>query len=139
MVRDKDLIRDKKKLLPGSGMSYHKFKKPDYKILQTFDSPAQTVVSKVVFKTNEISALCPLTGQPDWYKISITYIPKKKCIESKSAKLYFGAYRDYPAFIETLAEMIFNDWMQACNPESLSVVLEMAPRGGIAIEVIKEI
>ncbi len=139
-MKDKELLKNKKKLLPGSGLSYHKFKKPDWRILQTFKYPGikNKTPQYISFISNEISALCPLTKQPDWYKINISYIPEASCIESKSAKLYLGAYRDYPGFIETLCEVVFHDWRLACLPKFLRIELEMAPRGGIAIKTVKE-
>ncbi len=134
-MKDKALLRDGKKLLPGSGMSYHKFKKPAGRILQVFKSPLKDGI--ITFETNEVSALCPLTSQPDWYKVKIEYMPCVWCIESKSAKLYFGAYRDFPGFIETIAQKIYDDWKHSCSPKWLCVTIEMAPRGGIAIKVTK--
>lgn len=136
-MKDSQLIKNSKKMLPGSGLSWHKFKNPDYRILQTFINPAKDE-SEVTFITDELTSLCPLTGFPDQYILKITYRPKYYCIESKSAKFYFGAFRDYKGFIEKVAEKIYSDWLSACKPEYLKIDLTMNSRGGVAINVIRE-
>jgi 7-cyano-7-deazaguanine reductase len=124
-----------------SGLSYHQFEEPTWKILQTFENPSikesHRDLQKITFETKEVTALCPLTGFPDYYHVKITYIPVKKCIESKSAKFYFGAYRDYRGFIETITKKILDDWKKACKPRWIEVNITMNPRGGISINVIK--
>lgn len=137
-MQDSEIIKDPKKILPGSGLSWHKFKKPDYRILQTFKNPGMFPgQAKITFKTNEMTALCPLTGFPDQYTVELDYLPKNLCIESKSAKFYFGSYRDFGGFIEQVAERIFKDWIQACDPVRCHLVITMNPRGGVGITVEK--
>lgn len=136
-MNDKELLKNKRKLLPGSGLSWHKFKTPDYRILQSFTNPASNA-SEISFLTNEMTALCPLTGFPDQYTVKLSYIPTRKCIESKSAKFYFGAFRDYPGFIEQIAEKIFMDWIIASDPQSIRLEITMNQRGGVAIQVVRE-
>ncbi len=134
-MNDKQVLKDKKKLLPGSGMSYHQFKQPHNKILQLFDTPLK-LDSLVEFSTNEMTALCPLTGFPDQYEVHVTYMPKLWCVESKSAKHYFGAFRNYKGFIEKVAQKIFDDWYIVTLPKYLEVKIKMNPRGGVAIETV---
>jgi len=134
---DEELLNDEKALLPGSGISYHQFKQPDKRILRTFEKPGKKDYS-VVFSTKELTALCPLTGMPDYYTLEITYVPDKKCIESKSAKLYFHSFRDAGMFIEALTNKIADDWEEVCSPKYLKVVNTMNPRGGIPISVVVE-
>lgn len=126
-------------LEPGGGIPYFPFEKPAANILQTFPAPLPKVAGFgrqwVTFTTKEVTALCPLTSQPDFYTVVITYIPKDLCIESKSAKLYFGAYRQQKGFIEELTLRILSDWVKACQPQKAQVVLTMVPRGGITISV----
>ncbi len=131
-------------LKPGGGISYHQFEEPSSNILQTF--PAPTAIPPITDRGHtitfscdqEITALCPLTGQPDFYSVVITYQPHELCIESKSAKLYFGSYRNVKGFIEELALRMLTDWVKVCSPKFIRITLTMAPRGGIAIEVIRE-
>lgn len=126
----------KKTLAPGSGVSYTQFDEPDYRILQLFDAPEGRY--KVSFHTAEMTALCPLTGQPDWYDTTVTYIPNTKCIESKSAKHYFGSFRNKGAFIETVAKIVIDDWVKACKPQYVKVDITMNSRGGVGMTVVRE-
>lgn len=137
-VKEEKLLNDDKAILPGSGISYHQFKKPDSRILKTFDSPNTKRKFTVVFSTKELTALCPLTGMPDYYTLEISYVPNKKCIESKSAKFYFHSFRDAGMFIEALTNKIADDWDKVCMPKYLKVTNTMASRGGIPITVIVE-
>lgn len=129
------LLMYEKSLLPGMGVSWFDFDKPDVRILRTFDAPSQEVF-KVDISTEELTALCPLTGFPDFYNIHVQYIPKLKCIESKSAKFYFQSFRGQGMFIETLTNRIADDWMKACSPKYVKVTCTMKARGGIPITVV---
>jgi 7-cyano-7-deazaguanine reductase len=135
MDTEEHLLNDDKALLPGSGVAWHQFSKPDSRILKTFNNPKKGIDFTVEISTNELTALCPLTSMPDFYTLKISYTPDEKCIESKSAKFYFHSYRSYGAFIETLANKIADDFVEACDPKYLKVELTMAPRGGIPITV----
>lgn len=129
------LLRDDEALLPGKGVSWYQFSKPDYQILKTFDNPNMGIPYTIEISTTELTSLCPLTGFADFYHLQIIYTPKEKCVESKSAKFYFHSFRSYGAFIETLANKIADDWVMVCNPKYLKVKLTMNPRGGIPITV----
>lgn len=133
---EKKLLNSPSALMPGSGLSWYKFRKPNYKILKTFDNPSCDE-SIVTFTTNELTALCPLTGFADFYNLKIEYIPDKKCIESKSAKFYFGSYRDKGGFIENLANNILADWVRASDPIYVKIDITMNVRGGVGINVVK--
>jgi len=132
---DEQLLNNAESLLPGSGIPFHQFKEPDSRILGTFDSPEKKLFT-VVFSTKELTALCPLTGMPDYYTLEISYIPNKKCIESKSAKFYFHSFRDTGMFIEALTNKIADDWYNVCMPRYLKVTNTMNARGGIPITVV---
>ena len=134
-TRDEELLNDDKAILPGSGISYHQFKEPDARILKTFESPEKKLPFAIIFSTKELTALCPLTGMPDYYTLEINYVPAEKCIESKSAKFYFHSFRDSGMFIEALTNKIANDWFEICAPRYLKVTNTMAARGGIPITV----
>ena len=76
----------------GSGKTeYHYTVNPD--CLETFSNAHPDRQYKVTFTTQELTSLCPITGQPDFYHISITYIPDRHCLESKSLKLYLFSFR----------------------------------------------
>ena len=134
-TRDEKLLNDDKAILPGSGISYHQFKEPDARILKTFDSPEKKLPFAITFSTKELTALCPLTGMPDYYTLEINYIPAEKCVESKSAKFYFHSFRDAGMFIEALTNKIADNWVAACAPKYLKVKNTMNARGGIPITV----
>ena len=68
--------------------------------------PAPPTITKVRFSTDEVTSLCPVTGQPDISSVEIEYEPDRLCIESKSLKLYLWSFRDRPVFAEALAAEI---------------------------------
>ena len=91
-------------------------------------------VDLVEFEAYEFTAVCPRTGQPDFGKVRITYVPREWCIESKSLKFYLWAYREEGAFCETLAAQIADDIVAAVEPHYVEVVVEQNPRGGIGLK-----
>lgn len=99
--------------------------------LERFPAPKNT--STVSLTTSEITALCPVTGQPDWYSVHIEYIPNSWCLETKSLKLYLWSFRDEGHFCEQLADQICRDVFEAIEPQQVSVILTSTPRGGITI------
>lgn len=107
---------------------------PEARILETFPNPGRAPYT-IEFVTEEFTSLCPLTGQPDYMTVRISYIPDKLCLESKSLKLYLGAYRHVGSFIEALTHRIRADIAGVVNPAHLSVEMIMRPRGGIEMRV----
>ena len=101
------------------------------KTLESFPTPAG--VTEVELVTSEVTALCPVTGQPDWYTVTIRYSPRDLCVESKSLKLYLWAFREEGHFCEALASQIAQDVFQTIHPRWIEVQVESTPRGGIAI------
>ncbi|HEX3047988.1 MAG TPA: preQ(1) synthase [Bacillota bacterium] len=99
--------------------------------LEVFPKPAG--VEKVVLESDEVTSLCPVTGQPDWETVTITFAPDKTCLESKSLKLYLWSYRDQGVFCEALAGQIAQDVFEACRPHWCTVTVTQKPRGGIKI------
>ena len=106
--------------------------------LETFANPHPHRNYKVTFNTQEVTSLCPITGQPDFYSISITYIPEQHCLESKSLKLYLFSFRQSGMFAETMANKILDDLVKACSPRWMQVESVMNPRGGIGLTVLVE-
>jgi len=109
-------------------------KEPDKKILDTFPNPG---VDGVTFFTKEFTSLCPITGQPDWCDVYISYNPSKLCVESKSLKLYLQSYRNEKGFVESLTRRIIDDLRYVLNPLFIFVSLTSTPRGGILIKAEK--
>ena len=81
----------------------------------------------------EFTAICPVTGQPDFGKLCISYVPDAKLVESKSLKLYLGSYRNEGIFHEFVVNKVLDDLVKALAPLSMEVRGEFRPRGGIAI------
>lgn len=100
--------------------------------LECFDAPEH--VSSVRFSTDEVMSLCPVTGQPDLSSLVIDYQPDRRCIESKSLKLYLWSFRDRKVFCEALAAEIAEEVVRAADPHEVRVTLTQHPRGGIVIE-----
>jgi 7-cyano-7-deazaguanine reductase len=90
----------------------------------------------VEFTTNELTATCPITGQPDFYELRFNYRPKESLIESKSLKLYLWGFRDRGIFAEDLAATLLEDLVAACDPAEMTVDLTQQVRGGLQIRTI---
>jgi 7-cyano-7-deazaguanine reductase len=103
-----------------------------YAGLETFPNPG---VSRVEMTSDELTAVCPITGQPDLYTATIAYEPSERCLESKSLKLYLMTFRDQGHFCEALAVQIRDDVAEALGlpAERIRVTLVQKARGGITI------
>lgn len=82
----------------------------------------------------EFTSLCPITGQPDFATIYISYIPDRKIVESKSLKLYLFSYRNHGDFHEDCVNKIMNDLIKILEPRYIEVLGKFLPRGGISID-----
>ena len=91
---------------------------------------------RIRYETDELTALCPKTGLPDFYHLEIEYVPDSEIAELKSLKLYLTAYRNIGIFYEHLAMKIYLDMKEAVKPKELIVRLKAAKRGGIGAEVV---
>ena len=89
----------------------------------------------IEFDCPEFTALCPVTGQPDFGHITIEYVPNKLCLESKALKLYLFSYRNHGAFHEEVVNLIMDDIIKAIAPREICVSGEFNKRGGIGITV----
>jgi 7-cyano-7-deazaguanine reductase len=103
-----------------------------YAGLESFPNPG---VAHVEMRSDELVAVCPITGQPDLYVAEIAYSPQGLCLESKSLKLYLNRFRDEGAFCEELAVRIRDDVAEALQlpADAVRVTLEQKARGGITI------
>lgn len=105
----------------------------DPSVLETFDNKHPENDYVVTFDGYELTSLCPRTGQPDFAKIVISYIPREKMVESKSLKLYLFSFRNNGDFHEDVINMIGKDLVKLMDPKYLEVRGIFAPRGGLAI------
>jgi len=114
-------------------------KKTEYKttyapeILETFTNKHPDHDYWVTFNCPEFTALCPITGQPDFATIRIDYIPDAKMVESKSLKLYLFSFRNHGAFHEDCVNIIMKDLIHLMDPKYIEVTGIFSPRGGISI------
>lgn len=90
----------------------------------------------VEFTTDELTAICPVTEQPDFYDLKLTYRPKERLLESKAMKLYLWGFRDKGAFAEDLAATLLEDLVAACGPVEMTVDLTQRVRGGLRIRTV---
>ena len=87
----------------------------------------------VRFDCPEFTSLCPMTGQPDFATIYISYVPDKKLVESKSLKLYLFGFRNHGDFHEDCVNIIMKDLIRLLDPKYIEVLGDFTPRGGISI------
>ena len=92
----------------------------------------------ITLQTEEFTCVCPMTGQPDFAKIQIEYIPDKKIVESKSLKLYLWSFRDEGIFHEHVTNLILDDLVAVLKPRFCKVSAQFAVRGGIGITINAE-
>src|SRR6266545_5124167 len=92
------------------------------KNLETFANPRAERDYLVQFDCPEFTCLCPLTGQPDFARIRIEYVPAALCVELKSLKLYLWSYRDEGAFHEAVTNRILDDLVAATKPRRMKIV-----------------
>jgi len=123
------------KSLGQAGVKYDFPTAPYADVLEFFENQFPDRSYHVRFRTEELTSLCPKTGQPDFASIDITYTPNKRCVESKSLKLYLFSYRTAQTFMETLTNQILEDLVQLLDPHWIHVKGLFASRGGIRQEV----
>jgi len=100
--------------------------------LETFPRPANT--DRVICVSDEVTALCPVTGQPDWYVVEVDYQPDKLCVESKTLKLYLQSFRNTGHFCEKFASILCDGLYDALRPHAVTVTVTQKPRGGVSIK-----
>jgi 7-cyano-7-deazaguanine reductase len=106
--------------------------------LETFPNPAPRRNYRIHFETDDFTSVCPITGQPDFARIDIDYVPDRRCVESKSLKFYLASYRNERAFNEAVTNRILDDFVKACAPREAFVTAQFSARGGIALTVRAE-
>ena len=108
----------------------HQVRKPLRK-LEVFPKP--NGVDQVILESDEVTSLCPVTGQPDWETETIEFAPDQYCIESKSLKLYLWSFREEGMFCEAMAARIAQDVFDVSKPHWCTVTVAQKSRGGIKI------
>lgn len=99
-------------------------------ILDTFPNPFPDRNYQIEFVFPEFTSVCPVTGQPDFATITLQYVPDQRCVEMKSLKLYYYAFRNKGMFYESVTNTIHDDLVAALKPRRLKVVGAFNVRGG---------
>jgi 7-cyano-7-deazaguanine reductase len=103
-------------------------------VLEAFDNKHPEYDYHVKLNAPEFTSLCPITGQPDFATVYISYIPGTKLVESKSLKLYLFSFRNHGAFHENCINVIMKDLIKLMDPKYIEVWGKFLPRGGISID-----
>ncbi len=106
------------------------------KFLERFDNPEPQRDYEIVFDCPEFTCLCPLTGQPDFARFEISYVPDRFCVESKSLKNYLWSFRNEGAFHEKVSNTIADDLVAALGPRRLTLTGHFNIRGGMSTVVV---
>ena len=109
---------------------------PEAAVLERVPNPHPRKVYLARFTAPEFTSLCPMTGHPDFADITVRYVADKKCVELKSLKLYFHAYRNEGIFFEAATNKICDDLGAALQARSLEIVADWKARGGFTSKVI---
>ena len=115
----------------GKKVEYRQDYAPD--VLETFLNQHPDNDYWVRFNCPEFTTLCPITGQPDFAEIRISYIPGQRMVESKSLKLYLFSFRSHGDFHEDCVNTIMKDLVRLMDPKYIEVTGLFTPRGGISI------
>ena len=103
-------------------------------LLETFENKHPDKDYWVKFNCPEFTSLCPITGQPDFATITISYVPERRMVESKSLKLYLFSFRNHGDFHEDVVNIILKDLVRLMEPRYIEVWGKFLPRGGISID-----
>jgi len=110
----------------------------DPKILETFPNPAPQGDYVIEHTHHEFTSVCPMTGHPDFAAITVRYVADKVCVELKSLKLYFHAYRNEGIFFEAVTNRICDDLGARLKPRALTVIADWKARGGFTSRISAE-
>ena len=106
--------------------------------LVTFPNPSPGRDYLIRHECPEFTAVCPVTGQPDFGTIVVLYVPDRACVELKSLKLYLWSFRDQGHYFEQVTNQILDDLVRAVRPRRMTVVGRFNVRGGIATQVVSQ-
>ena len=128
------IMREKENLTKlGSGKTEYKTEY-DPSVLESFSNKHPGNDYFVKFNCPEFTSLCPITGQPDFATIIISYVPDQKLVESKSLKLYRFTFRNHGDFHEDVVNVIMKDLIALLDPKYIEVWGRFLPRGGLSID-----
>jgi len=116
------------------GKTIHGEDSPDKAVLEVFPNKYKRNYL-ITFEAFEFTSMCPVTGQPDFATIEISYVPDEQCAESKSLKLYFQSFRNVGMFHEEIVNRILDDFVRFVKPKQVLVKGVMNARGGVGITV----
>ncbi|MGA9851612.1 MAG: preQ(1) synthase [Gammaproteobacteria bacterium] len=108
------------------------------KTLETFPNPRAGRDYTIRIRIPEFTCLCPRTGQPDFAKLRLEYVPDGLCVELKALKLYIWSYRDQGAFHEDVTNRILDDLTAVLAPKFMRLTARFNVRGGIHTTVVAE-
>ena len=111
---------------------------PDRKALETFANPHPNRDYEIEHTCEEFTSVCPITGQPDYGRLTFTYIADEKCVELKSLKLYLQKFRNQGIFYEDVTNRILDDLVAVLAPRFFRVTADFTPRGGIHSKITAE-
>jgi len=129
---DKEKMIEGISLLGNQDVSYRYDYNPG--VLEVFENKHQDNDYFVKFNCPEFTSLCPITGQPDFATITLSYVPSITMVESKSLKLYLFSFRNHGAFHEDCMNIIMKDLIKLMDPKYIEVWGKFTPRGGISID-----
>lgn len=108
------------------------------KLLEVFKNQYSNRDYTITHIAPEFTSLCPKTGQPDFGKITMEYIPDKFCVELKSLKIYLSSFRNDGIFYESITNKILDDLVFICKPRYMKVTADFNVRGGISSLIVAE-
>lgn len=132
-------MSDTKNLKSLGQTTHYEFDKPNPDLLETFENQHPENPYLINLHCNEFTSICPKTGQPDWGKFTIRYVPNSLCVESKSLKLYLHSFRNHGEFHEDVTNRIAKDLFKLTKPKYLQIYGEFNARGGISINPFVEL
>ena len=106
--------------------------------LEVFDNPSPDRDYLIRIEIPEFTCLCPKTGQPDFARLLLEYVPDERCVELKSLKLYIYAFRQIGAFHEAVTNRILDDLRSALSPRFMRLSAKFNVRGGLYTSVVVE-
>lgn len=119
-------------------MSTSAAKQPSRDSLETFPNPNPERDYTIRIRIPEFTCLCPRTGQPDFARLHLEYVPDARCVELKSLKLYVWSYRDVGAFHEAVTNQILDDLVALLEPRFARLSAQFNVRGGLYTTVVAE-
>lgn len=90
---------------------------------------------EILTSTDEFTSVCPFSGLPDFARVTISYVPDKRCLELRSLKYYLMSYRDVGIWYEHLVNRVLQDLVAVVKPKSMKIEIACNPRGGLASTV----